>query len=149
MPCISMERVTRLVLPVLALVVATSIVLTGCLRGTDGVDRVVVRGTVTYNGKPVKDGNIRFVPQHGAKAPVSGGSIVNGQYEIGMRGGVPVGKHHVEITSFRKLPKRYADAPEGMVPKEQLLPKKYNTETELEQEIISGQSLTLDFPLGE
>ena len=54
----------------------------------------------------------------------------------------------MEITSFRKLPKRYADTPEATVPKEQLLPKKYNTETELEQEIISGQSLTLDFPLG-
>ena len=124
-----------------------SIALCGCFGSGDDIDRVVVSGTVTYNGAPVDDGSIRFVPKYGTSAPVSGVAIVNGQYKIEMRGGVPVGTHRVEIRSFRKLEKQYPDQPDAMVPKDQLLPDKYNVESELEREIPTGKSLTLDFSL--
>jgi len=128
------------------LLVSAALLSGGCDSGGD-IDRVVVRGTVTYNDEPVADGMIRFVPTYGSENPVSGGAIVDGKYEIKMRGGVPVGAHRVEINSFRKLPKPYPDMPEAMVPKEQLLPEKFNVKSELQQEIPAGKALTLDFPL--
>lgn len=131
------------------LFILVGVLLCGCFGSGDDIDRVVVSGTVTYNGEPIADGQIRFVPNYGSKLPISGGPITGGNYTIKMRGGVPVGTHRVEINSFRKLEKRYPDQPEEMVPKEQLLPSKFNEESELEREVPAGRSLTLDFPLSD
>ena len=91
------------------------LLLFGCGSG-DEIDRVVVSGTVTFNSEPVADGQIRFVPTYGSKLPVSGSAISAGKYSVTMRGGVPVGKHRIEINSYRKLEKRYSDQPEAIVP---------------------------------
>lgn len=48
----------------------------GC--GDDGVESVT--GTVTYNGKPVTKGNVRFIPESGR--PASGAIDSNGRYEM-------------------------------------------------------------------
>lgn len=122
------------------------LLLFGCGSG-DEIDRVVVSGTVTFNSEPVADGQIRFVPTYGSKLPVSGSAISAGKYSVTMRGGVPVGKQRIEINSYRKLEKRYSDQPEAIVPREQLLPARFNSASELEREIPSGKSLTLDFAL--
>ena len=54
-------------------------------------------GTVTYQGEPVKDGSITFVPQ--GEGPVAGTNISNGKYEARGEGAVPVGKYFVKISS--------------------------------------------------
>ncbi len=73
-----------------------------CLGCADsgGLDKVTVEGTVTYNGNPVQNGEIRFVPIEGTQGPVSGAPIVEGRYEAIAKGGVPVGKHTVQIEGY-------------------------------------------------
>ena len=77
------------------------IVLPGC--GTKGgLSMKVVHGTVTAGGQTVDTGMVRFVPIQLTKGPASAGRIENGQYRVVARGGVPLGKHRVEVTALKK-----------------------------------------------
>ena len=130
------------------------LLLAGCGR-SGGLEMVVVSGTVTYQGKPIEDGDIRFIPTGDTKGPTSGAPIRNGRYEITARGGVPAGIHRVEVFAFRirrgggALEGGRGRAP-GELPKEQYLPKKYNDSSELKATIESGRSrISKDFNLDD
>jgi hypothetical protein len=71
---------------------------------------VPVHGTITYQGQPVEAGSISFVPIEGASGPVSRATIRNGQYEIMARGGLPVGKHRVEVLAQKKTGRKVTEA---------------------------------------
>ena len=104
----------------LVLVLVPALALAG---GCGGIKRAPVRGKVTYEGKPIEDGEIRFIPQRMDIGPVSGSSIKNGSYECsGPKGGVMPGKCKVEITAFRPL-KRKPDPNIPFEQKEQYLEK--------------------------
>lgn len=122
----------------------------GC-GGESKLERVIVCGEATYQGKPIEDGVIRFVPLEGTKGPVSGAMIEGGRYEANIRGGVPVGKHRVEIQAFRKAPSRPGnirspqfDAAETKV---QYLPAKYNGRSELKVTVGGKGEQTENFQL--
>ncbi|NOY41117.1 MAG: hypothetical protein GXP26_04685 [Planctomycetes bacterium] len=123
--------------------------LSGC--GDPGLEKVVVTGKVSYQGKPVQDGMLRFVPIEGTKGPVSGAIIKDGTYTAKAIGGVPLGKLRVEIRGFRK----HDGVPQGEGPdvavrpggREQYLPKKYNHQSELTVTIDSTGQQTRDFEL--
>ncbi len=124
-------------------------ILGGC--GRNGPERVVVSGSVTYRGKPL-EGLIRFVPAKGTRAPVSGALVKDGKYTIDGKGGVPVGTHRVEISSYR--PRYGADTDDSPssgltgVPMDQILPEKYNAKTELEITVPPGSGrITRNFDL--
>lgn len=128
--------------------------LTGCGKGAGGPERVVVSGTVTYRGAPLSDGEIRFVPLPTCPVPTTAARIVDGKYEIEGSGGVPVGSHKIQIEAYRWLDSmRKSDAslpPDTSMrrPRQQYLPKKYNSSTELEITIEPGSSaITKDFEL--
>ena len=91
-----MRRTTTLLVLCLALTM-----MGGCGRG-GGLPMVAVRGTVTCGGEPVDMGEIRFVPIEGTPGPLSAGIIQAGQYRIDARGGVPAGRHRVEIVAQRR-----------------------------------------------
>ena len=93
--------------------------------------RVVVSGTVNYDGKPVQKGQIRFLPQPGTSGPATIDPIDGGRYTTTNTDGVPVGSHRVEITGYD--PVEYANAPTGpgSPPVRQRLPEKYNRKSEL------------------
>ncbi|NOY41608.1 MAG: hypothetical protein GXP26_07225 [Planctomycetes bacterium] len=103
--------------------------------------KVIVRGTVTLDGQPIQNGEIRFYPVEGTPGSVSGGPIKDGQYVAKGRGGVSVGKSRVEIRGYRPPP----ESPGGEVspgmeegrPAVQYLPAKYNTQSELTATIES------------
>jgi hypothetical protein len=78
----------------------------GCGRGELPTREVF--GTVTCNGEKVPEGEIRFVPIEGTPGPVSSAAIVDGQYRIEARGGVPVGEHRVEVRAMRKTGRKVA-----------------------------------------
>jgi hypothetical protein len=59
----------------------------------------VVNGEVTFQGRKVDAGNLRFVPIEGTEGPASRANIIEGQYKISARGGVPLGKHRVEVNA--------------------------------------------------
>jgi hypothetical protein len=125
----------------------------GCHRD-QGPERIIVLGTITYKGKPIPDGTIRFAPVATSAVPMAGGDVKDGRYKIDSRGGVPVGTHKIEIEAFRV-------ATEGMkpgvapppvmsrgVPRVQYLPKRYNVDSQLQITIESGsKEITKSFDL--
>ncbi len=130
----------------------------GCGGSSGELEKAGVNGTVTYQGKPVEDGEVRLVPIKGTKGPASVGIINKGEYTIMARGGVPVGTHRVEIEAYLPIPgaKPYTaaqadgqwDIEAGDLPKRQILPYQYNRKSMLELAIEPGAgSLTKNFEL--
>lgn len=120
----------------------------GC-GSSSGLEKVVVSGTVTLDGQPIPNGEIRFIPAPGTTGPVSGGPIKDGAYVAKGKGGVPLGEHVVEIKAYRaraKGPGQSASTdPEGGAA-EQYLDKRYNEQTTLKA-TISADTETQDFQL--
>lgn len=115
----------------------------GCL-GPAGPTLSQVYGTVMFDGKPVEDGTISFVPDVKTTGPVAGGKITNGDYNIVERGPA-LGKYKVEIIATRKTGKKLAAAmpapPGTMVDEtEQYIPTNYNSRSELTVEIEPGRN---------
>lgn len=118
--------------------------LLGC--GRDGPPRVVVTGTVTYQGQPIEEGEIRFYPKPGTETPMSGSYIKQGRYEANGLGGVPVGDFRVEILAFAGR-KTDGDLEKQTVGR-QFLPAKYNESSQLELTVApSWGAITRDFHL--
>lgn len=113
----------------------------GC--GADrGPQRVVVAGTVSFQGEPLPRGEIRFVPAKGSTGPVSVANIIDGKYRADARGGVPVATHQIQIVAYRVNPDGPKQDPQdshaGPPPTEQYLPAKYNSASELELVVEAG-----------
>jgi hypothetical protein len=126
--------------------------LASCLGGCGGrgIETVPVVGRVSFEGEPIKEGRIRFFPVEGTTGPMTGAEIREGQYEVQNRGGVPVGKHRVEIEA-RRFGKG-GSGPEvpglGNPAVEQFIPAKYNRQSQLFVTVESGSGKkTLDFDL--
>ena len=128
----------------------TLLVLTGCGK-SGGLEKVVVEGDVTYAGKPIENGEIRFNPIEGTQGPPSGAPIVDGHYRAVAKGGVPVGKHSVQIEAYDTSAnsgssEMVAGGRAGA--RVNYLPDKYHRATELTVEINGDSSQTTkDFAL--
>lgn len=98
---------------------------------------VVVSGTVTYEGRPLENGEIRFLPQAGTAAPTNGSRVVNGRYAVVARGGLLPGTYRVEIESRATAGNEPAmpEAGEGPPRPPVRIPVRYNSESTLEVEI--------------
>lgn len=125
----------------------------GC--GDRGPERVVVSGAVTYQGEPIGEGCIRFMPTAESMVPMAGSWITDGKYKISGRGGVPVGTHKVEIEGYRINMKALRpgqpvpqSAMEKGAPRVQYLPECYNAKSELQITLEPGSpDITKDFDL--
>jgi hypothetical protein len=117
------------------------------LAGCSG--RPAVQGTVSYDGAPVNDGAINFVPAGGGGAGPVGAKIVDGKYSVGGDRGLAPGSYRVEITWKKKTGKTVptpGDPGVQMPETKQVIPPKYSTRTELTADIDSGSN-TKDFNL--
>jgi len=128
--------------------------LSGCAE--KGLERTIVSGAITYKGAPVTDGTITFTPMAGSQVPSSGASIVDGRYVVDGRGGVPVGSHRISIEAYHLVP--YTLGPGESPPRnyfegksrEQYLPEKYNSNSQLDITIEPGSSaIAKDFALAD
>ena len=123
--------------------------LLGC--GQSGPDKVSVRGEVTYGGEPIANGDILFYPVEGTSGAVSGASISAGRYLADGKGGVPIGKHRVEVRAYRRRADRRNSTNRFEEPgaqREQYLPEQYNTKSTLIVSIDGAQpSAVQDFQL--
>ncbi|MEX0613226.1 MAG: hypothetical protein WD738_15810 [Pirellulales bacterium] len=118
--------------------------LIGC--GSAGtLERAEVRGKAAYAGKPVENGEIRFFPIDGTLGPVSGAPIIDGEYHVTHRGGVPVGSHRVEVEAFRSS-QAYPELNAEGGHREQFLPRKYNISSELTA-IVPGERPVFTYDL--
>ena len=131
--------------------IVLSALLLGCGK-SGSVEYVVVSGEVSWQGKPVSRGTIRFVPQGETKGPTSAAEIIDGKYEVTARGGVPIGEHRVEIVAVaggRSMAEENSmPADDGSARLIQYIPAKYNKQSELKAAIESGiKSISLDYDL--
>jgi len=116
----------------------------GCSE-TEGPEREVASGSITFDGQPVMAGMIRFVPMSG---PPVQAEIIDGKYHADYKGGVVVGPSKVEIDGFRATGKKVQISPDVSEPEMvRFIPEKFNEKSELTVEITKGAPNTHDFIL--
>lgn len=90
---------------------------------------VEVRGTVAFEGRPISDGTIIFLP---AAEPTRGrlvqARIVDGQFSVGSAQRLMPGNYRVAVRARRQV-RRNDGMPAGRY--EQYLPREYNCQTHL------------------
>ncbi len=127
-----------------AATLAVALGLCGC--GGGGPQKGEVSGAVAYDGKPVEDGAITFIPADG-KSPTAGAAIKGGKYAAT----VPVGNMKVSISASKVIgTKKLYDTPDSPVRQitAEALPAKYNEKTELRYEVKAGPNVK-DFDLAK
>lgn len=99
----------------------------GCSK-PDPFARQPVKGTITWQGKPIQFGTVTFEPAGGQKTGATA-SIADGAFSIGRDAGPSPGNYAVWVHAFD----RGADPPPGTAPGEEgpppkdILPEKYRT----------------------
>lgn len=121
----------------------TTVLIAGCGSG-DG-NTMVVEGTVTANGEPVKSGHIDFIPTDGL-GQTTGAEIKDGKYSAK----VPPGPKRVNVTADKVVGQKkvYPNDPNSTVVDDivQYIPERYNAKSELTYEVMKGKN-TKDFEL--
>jgi hypothetical protein len=110
-----------------------------------------VQGSVTFQGSPLENGEIEFEPLPGA-AQSRTATIKGGTFALQAREGLPRGKTYVlRIRGYRKTGKKYENADMSVSAEisEQIVPPRYNSESELKFEttatnLQTGVSLKLE-----
>ena len=113
------------------------VVVGGCRQANDLVE---VAGTVTWNGKPIPNGMIVFRPMDPQLAP-AGCKIADGKFLLRTK----PGKMRVQIEAVRTTTQR--DPQSGTYLGDMYIPSRYNTETELEANIIRDGENRFNFAL--
>ena len=132
----------------------------GSENSYEGPQRAAVSGAVTFEGKPIEMGSIRFIPIDSTMRPVSG-LIGQGTYSIEEGKGPNLGEYRVEILAMdvsestgededADIEEEYSDEEEmegSENPQtENMIPRKYNYDSELTITIDSA-SVIKDFDL--
>ena len=107
--------------------------LAGC---SDSSSQGEVNGTVTLDGQPLKDGDVRFVPVDG-KSPTTSAKITDGKFTAT----VPIGLKRVEFSAGKVIGKiKMYDTPESRVVDDirEQIPARYNTKSELKITVKKG-----------
>ena len=123
-----MSKLTRFLLLTAALLTAV-----GC--GTGQPPTGIVNGDVTWDGQPLKDGHIRYEAADGkstGEAPIKDGKFT---------ATVQTGDMKVRISANKVIgKKKMYDTPDSPTVDmtEEMLPPKYNVQTELKATVASG-----------
>ncbi len=123
--------------------IAITCLAAGCAgRPYDGAVRLPVKGKVTLDGEPVDGGVISFIPQSDSQRP-TGNPVINGEFTVPEAQGANEGSYRVEILWNKPTGKQYLDKDDtGQMINEvkQIIPKKYNRESELIAEISKDKT---------
>ena len=127
-------------------------IVSGC-GGSDGLDRLHIKGTVKVNGAPLESGRISFLPTEGTSGPATGTVIESGQFEIPLAQGPVQGKHRIEIMAVRPTGQKIREGsgsenPDALVEEvEQYIPQKYNQKSELTADLNESNAQSVEFDL--
>lgn len=118
------------------------------LLGCGGPRQVAVEGDVTFDGQPIEEGSISFIPEAGTESRKASAAIIKGSYRVLAENGPLPGKFKIEISWMKKTGKKLASADPGMTADEtkEVIPAKYNTASTLIRDIGTGEN-RLDFKL--
>jgi len=136
-----------------SIVVALLTATVGCSESRDDLPREAVSGSVTLDGELLPRGMIQFRPAGAGPASgyaVGGGSTIeDGQFSIPRGLGLTPGQYKVSINA--STDRREARTKGRVVQKsglaKELIPSKYNSETELVAEVEKGGASNLKFEL--
>jgi len=133
-----------------SLVLAAFGLAVGCSGSGDDLPRQPVSGTVTLDNQPLASGTISFIPASGSGG--GGGTITDGKFSIGREGGLVPGSYNVAINAAATQGEQTKPKMAGGTRKEsqlakELIPAKYNANTELKAEIKKGGNNDLKFTL--
>lgn len=130
---------------------AVAVLVCGCGEGGDGLKREAVSGKVTFNGKPLEQGSIQFLPPQGNQNAGAWGQIVNGAYAIAAAEGPVAGEYSVSITSASSSSGGAAtDTPPGDdsgLVDPNAIPEQYNLRTTLKATVEAGKANELNYEL--
>jgi hypothetical protein len=127
------------------LAVAVSIA-AGC--GKDN-GRLPLSGKVSWQGRPLENGSIVFVPAAGHRGPKIGAEIVDGSYEIETERGATPGVYRVEVwPDTGEHPHSPTDARPGTTTRNPVatIPAEYNSKSRLTA-AVSAEQTTFNFEL--
>jgi hypothetical protein len=146
-----------------------AVLMLGC--GSGDPLGVGVSGIVTYKGQPIKEGLISFIPLEGTNGPKAGANIDDGKFAIPRRGALVPGKYRVEIRAFEDGGKETAKSTQQSqmfgrpleqittdpgaaeqlqklrMEKNNIIPARYNDNSELTKELPNEHQVTMDFEL--
>ena len=115
------------------------------LGGCQGDNLAELSGMVTFNGEPVKNGTISFIPLDG-KGQTEGVLIADGRYTVR----ISPGKMKVEIQGYKEIGRQHVvegDSKSPLVAKTvPMLPAKFNSQTTLSVDVLKS-TRTADFTL--
>jgi hypothetical protein len=115
----------------LASLAVFAILVAGCSKRPSMGD---VRGRVTVNGQPLKEGAVRFIPVNG-DTPATGGMVRDGSFQVM----VPVAPQRVEFSSnVVDTEKTPPNATGDQIVMKILVPPRYNTHSELTLNVVPG-----------
>lgn len=127
---------------------AASVFQFGCADATGG--RSEITGKVTLEGKPLKEGDITFLPLE-KQDTQSGAGIKNGEYLVPRANGLKPGKYRVQITAGDgKTPaNEEAGGPGGStnIVSVDLIPAEWNTDSDQTVVVKPGSANKFDFTI--
>jgi hypothetical protein len=130
------------------LLLAGLTLLASATAGCNSSSRQGIEGTVKFDGTPLADGLISFLPQAGTAGPTAGSRVTAGAYHIDQAKGLLPGSYRVEISGWRKTGGKKTDMFGREVDEtEQIVPSRYNKESELTADVAKGRSTPVDFDL--
>lgn len=120
--------------------------LNGCGSVDEGPAKYQVSGVISFDGKPVEEGQILFIPE-ADNSQRQAGVIKNGKYSCECT----AGKKKVEIIAYRfdesKQEPDPAEPGKTVPARVQYIPKKYNQQTTLTAEVSAGGNNQYSFEL--
>ena len=127
----------------LSCALAALLLLSGC-----GSAEPAIWGTVNLDGKPVPEGDIRFVPLEGSRGADAGAVIRDGKYKVVAKE-LATGKYRVSIRGYRPSGIVEPDPLGGEPLKgtQQFVPKEYQGETSVLVKELTPSVRRLDFDL--
>ena len=111
--------------------------------------RQSINGSVNFDGQPMKEGSIRFIPLKGTSGPTAGAPIIDGKFTIDESKGTFAGRFRVEIVAKRPTGKTTYNpvTEEEAQIREPYVPARYNAESELVANIKAGEPNHLEYNL--
>lgn len=128
---------------------ALCVILVAASFGCGRSERMSVEGTVTLDGQPLEKGSIQFSPMPGTNGPTAGADIVAGKFIIRSAGGPFAGSFRVQISAAGVTGRKVLDPRSNTMIDEfaQVLPARYNSQSELQAEVKAGDVNRLEFAL--
>ena len=129
----------RLSIALLVIPFLSTLSASGCSKpGRPGYHTVT--GRVTFDGQPLENGFVQFVPV-GSKTSPESGRIAKGLYRLESK----AGKVTVHVLSTRLTGKM--DPVMNTAIEEMFVPERYNSKSELKADVVADKANAIDFEL--